>query len=125
MANLYDIAASDALAILTDSASGFGVQMTLTAPDGTTQDITGMAADIGLTVDPETGISINGRYVHASLPTQALTIGRPVGIKSRTAQPWLIKFALPLDLLAIEYKITSTMPDKLGGLVCVCEEWRA
>jgi len=121
--NIYAQAAADTKAILEDSASGFGVPMTLTAPNGDTQQITGMAADIGNTIDPETGQNIAQRSAHVSLPTESLTIGRPYGVPDEAESPWLVEFQLPGESSPQTFKIFETMPDRLGVLVCFVEEW--
>lgn len=121
--NMYAQAAADTKAILEDSASGFGVPMTLTAPDGNTQQITGMAADIGNTIDPETGLNIAGRSAHVSLPTASLTIGTPKGVPEEDASPWLVEFQLPGETTLQKFRIFETMPDRLGVIVCFVEVW--
>jgi hypothetical protein len=121
--SLYDQAAADARAILEDSTGGFGVPMTLTAPDSSTQAITGMAADIGKEVDPETGVALLGRTAHVTLPTAALTIGTPVGVPDGLSDPWLVEFQLPGETAPRKFKINTTMPDRLGVLVCFLTEW--
>lgn len=123
MANLYTLASSDLKLILEDSATGFGVPMTLTSPDGETQEITGMASDIGLTLDPETGQNISARTAHVTLPTAALTIGRPKGVPDVLMQPWLVEFQLPGESSPVKFKINESMPDRLGCIVCFIELW--
>lgn len=121
--SLYDQASADTQAILEDSAAGFGLSMTLTAPDGNTQAITGHGADIGNTIDPETGQNIAGRQVHVSLPLAALTIGRPEGVQDEDSDPWLVEVQLPGNAAPKTYKIFETLPDQLGVLVCFVTEW--
>ncbi len=123
MPNLYALAAADTKAILEDSAGGFGVPMVLTAPDGSTQNITGMAADIGNTIDPETGQNISGRAAHVSLPTASLTIGTPVGVPDELVSPWLVQLQLPGETTPQTFRIFETMPDRLGVLVCFIDIW--
>ena len=123
MANLYALAAADTKAILEDSAGGFGVPMVLTSPSGASQNITGMAADIGQTIDPETGQSISGRRSHVTLPTESLTIGRPVGVPQEAVSPWLVEFQLPSETAPQRFRIFETMPDRLGCIVCFVENW--
>ena len=123
MPNLYAQAAADTKAILEDSASGFGVPMVLTNPDGVTQNITGHAADIGNTIDPETGQNISGRIVHVSLPTESLTIGRPRGVPDEGSSPWLVELQLPGEEQPQTFKIFESMPDRVGIIVCFCEKW--
>lgn len=120
---MYAQAAADTKAILEDSATGFGVPMVLTAPNGSTQTITGMAADIGNTIDPETGQTIAGRTAHVSLPTESLTLGRPEGVPEEAASPWLVEFQLPGETSPQTFRIFETMPDRLGVLVCFIENW--
>ena len=122
--NLYAQALADTTAILEDSANGFGVPMVLKNPDGVIQEITGHAADIGNTIDPETGQNISGRAVHVSLPTNSLTIGRPKGVPDESISPWLVTLQLPGESSPQTFKIFETMPDRVGVIVCFCEEWK-
>jgi hypothetical protein len=59
--SIIDIAESDLSFILEDSDDGFGVPITVTLPDQTTKVINGQSTDIGLLIDPSTGVGVRGR----------------------------------------------------------------
>lgn len=123
--SLLDQASSDFQAILTDE-EGFGTRMTLTRPDSVTQEVTGFAADIGQEIDPETGVAVSGRTIHASLPLGDLAaIGRPHGVGDSTSRPWLVTMRLPSASGPETFKVVRTMPDRVGILVCILELYEA
>lgn len=121
--NLYDQANIDNKVILEDSVAGFGREMTLTNPDGVIQQITGMAADIGNVIDPETGQNITQRAAHVTLHLNSLTIGTPVGVPDETSDPWLVEVTLPGAVLPEVFKVFETAPDRLGCIVCFLTQW--
>lgn len=126
MTDLYSQAHTDLNSILSD-AGGVGLAITVTRPDGTSAEVKGTAQDIGLTIDPETGHTVSGRRASVGLPTAGLdaSVGRPVVIQSEALKPWLVSYQLPSEVSATTYRITETLPDRLGLIVCFLEVWRA
>lgn len=122
---LYDQANLDNEAILTD-LGGFGVPMTVTRPDGTSAELVGMAADIGVTIDVETEQAVAGRTVHATIPMAPLfsAFGSlPTAVPSQSMKPWRIAMQLPGETTLRTFRVTETMPDRLGCVVCFLEDW--
>lgn len=102
--------------------SGFGVDLVISTPDGlTTADVRGLASSHNLNVDPETGLFVNSKNIHFSVPEAELTdLGYPVRVNNEVAiKGHLITFS---DSAGISrtFKIDETMPDEtLGLIVCV------
>ena len=120
---LLDEAAADLAAILADTVGGFSIPITLTDPDGEETELVGLATDIGLSIDPDTGQAVVGRKASIALSIQALEeaeLEQPRGVASKTAKPWLATFTLATGAEQT-FKISSVMPDKLGCLVCFLE----
>ena len=59
--NLNSIAESDLEFVLEDLSDGFGVEVIVTTPAGLTQTLTAQSTDIGVLIDPQTGVGIIGR----------------------------------------------------------------
>ena len=124
--SLIDQAAADLQAFLGDAA-GFGRSITVTDPAGSTATLTGYTADIGETIDPETGQAVSGRRASCALPIQALTdagLGVPRGIADASSRPWVVRFN---DFAGTErvYKVSEAMPDTTVGVVtCLLEAYR-
>lgn len=120
---LLETAAADLQAILADAGGGFAVPIQIVAPDGRTVTINGQATDIGLSIDPETGMAVSGRKASVALPIRALNaagIGQPCGVSGRSANPWRVKLTLPTGGEQT-FKVSSSAPDKLGCLICFLE----
>jgi hypothetical protein len=118
--SLLDEAAADLASILGDTVGGFAVPITIADPNGVSAVINGLATDIGLTIDPETGQAVIGRKASIAIPLRALEdagLEQPRGVASKTAKPWTATFTLSTGA-AQTFKITGAMPDKLGCLVC-------
>lgn len=121
---LLSDAASDVRAILEDT-DGFGLEMTVSNPDQESATITGIPADIGQQMDPETAQAVSGRTVHVALPLAALaSLGTPRGIHDERSKPWLVTMQLPGDSAARTYKVIDTMPDKIGVIVCILSDYQ-
>jgi len=125
--NLLEQAAADLQTILTDNVGGFATPITIVSPQGLKVTINGLAADIGLSVDPDTGMSVSGQKASVALPIRSLEtagIGQPRGVSGRDANPWLVSFTLPTGGEQT-FKVSSSAPDKLGCLVCFLEYFNA
>lgn len=121
---LYADAAATVAEILTDTAHGFAVPVTLTAPDGSTAEVSGIPADIGQTIDPETGVAVIGRRAHVTLSLAEIAeagLGQPRGVQDEGSGVWAVAFQLPSSPTPQRFKVTSTMPDRLGALICMLE----
>jgi hypothetical protein len=121
--SLLDEAAADLASILGDTVGGFSIPITLTDPEGEETAVVGLATDIGLTIDPDTGQAVVGRKASIALSIRALEeagLDQPRGIAGRTAKPWLATFTLATGAEQT-FKISSAMPDKLGCLICFLE----
>lgn len=126
MGGLLEQAAADLQAILTDNVGGFAIPITIVSPQGTKVTINGLAADIGLSMDPETGLSVSGQKASVALPLRSLAaagIGNPVGVAARGSAPWFVSFTLPTGGEQT-FKVASSAPDKLGCLVCFLEYYK-
>ncbi len=126
--NLALQAAADLIAIVGDSAAGFGWPITVTDPNQLTATLTGFRTDISQEINPETGQLVSGRTASVALPIASLALaglGVPRGIADKTSRPWLITFS---DLAGVPhtFKVSEARPDEtLGLVVCMLEAWRA
>lgn len=114
---LRELAASDLVAILEDDEFGFAVDITLTDPDGDTQELKGFSNDITQIIDPETNQIITGRLATATLPLSSITLsGVPEGIADASKKPWLVAFD---DILGESYlfKVAKASPDRTLGVI--------
>lgn len=121
--SLLDTAAADLADILSDADGGFAIPITIVAPDARTVTVNGIATDIGMTIDPQTGAVVSGRKASVALPIRLLDtagIGQPCGVSDRNSPPWMVKFTLPTGGEQT-FKVSSSEPDKLGCLVCFLE----
>ena len=83
-----------------------------------------MPADIGLTIDANSGQAVSGRRPSVALPTGPLAVlGTPRGIMDETLKPWVVSFKLPGESAARAFKVVETLPDKLGLIVCYLEDY--
>lgn len=119
---LLEQAAADLAEILSDDV-GFAVPITVVDPGGSQATINGLATDIGLTINPETGIAVASRKASVALSLRALEaagLGQPYGVADGSRKPWTVTLTLPTGDEQT-FKITTTMPDKLGVIVCFLE----
>ncbi len=123
--SLLDEAAADLASILDDTVGGFSIPIVVIDPAGNQATINGLANDIGMTTDPQTGMAIAGRQSTVALSLAALEaegLGVPVNVTDKTSKPWLVRFTLPNGCEAT-FKVSSTMPDQLGVVVCFLEAY--
>lgn len=116
---LREQAKLDARAILEDT-SGFAWPVTLTSPLGVVASLLGFTADVGQTIDPETGQAVAGRRASVSLPRGALT-ELPEAISDKRRKPWLATFADSEGAVA-SWKVIDVMPDAALGVVVLLVE---
>ena len=121
---LRETAEQDLVAILEDSATGFGYAISLTNPAGATVALTGFSSDIAQLIDPDTGQAVSGRLASASLPISSiLTAGLtlPQGIADAGVKPWLAQFN-DINGTAHTFKVSQSNPDRALGLVTLLLE---
>lgn len=118
--------ASALVKIVLNDLTGFAVPIQVTSPIGITVTLRGLAKDIALSIDPETGVAVSGRKASVSLDLDAVqdAFGAvPEGIPDEDDKPWLVTWT-PATGSAQTMKIMDVMPDKLGVLVCHVEAYR-
>ena len=103
MAALLDRAQAAASRIL---SGGFGVRVRVVSPAGQVVTIVGLVSDVGVTLDPSTGMAVLGRRVSVSLPVSPL-IAAAIGFPEPRQQglgdfgepeewsPWRVGYQLP------------------------------
>jgi hypothetical protein len=119
-------AAADARRILNDSARGFATAITLTNPDGTAASLKGFQTDVGLTIEPETGVPVAGRRASVALSLADIVdagIGMPRNVPDTNSSPWLVTWTPPTGS-AQTMKVIDVLPDKLGIVVLLLERWQ-
>lgn len=119
-------AAADVRSILNDVGGGFAVPIAVVAPDGTTATINGLQTDVGLAIDPDTGVMVAGRKAsivisQADLAAAGLDI--PQGVPDDDENPWLVRWTPPTGAEQT-MKVVNALPDKLGCLVLTVVSWR-
>lgn len=124
MSNLRTLANTDLEAIVTDNTDGFGWPITVTDPAGTSAALVGRSNDIGLVIDPDTGLAVSGRNASVALTITSLSgagLGIPVGVEDTTGKPWVVVFD-SINGAPYTFRVTSTRPDRaLGIVVCILE----
>lgn len=90
--NLIEQAESDLSFVLEDDVSGFGISVIVISPAGDTYSLVGQSTDIGLIIDPNTGIGVRGRTAEITfrLSTVLGEIGE-IPDKSETGTGWLLQ----------------------------------
>lgn len=123
--SLIEQAAADLRAIMADTTGGFSIPIRLISPLDQEITLNGLANDIGLTVDPETGVAVAGASASVALPLAVIdeaAIGRPRDVASKNAKPWRVICQLPSGGEQM-FKVTRTMPDNFGCVVCFLETY--
>ena len=124
MGSLRAQAAAD---LATTLEGDWGVPVLVTAPDGKTATLDAQSGDIGVLIDPDTGVPVAGRRAHVTLRLSSLAAagfdGLPEGRVAVEGIPWRVKF----DDLAggsHEFAVRHTWPDRsLGVVTCLVEHW--
>jgi hypothetical protein len=126
--SLLERAAADLVAIASDVEGGFSVPIKVTDPNQNTATINGLATDVGLTIDPGTGVAMPTQRASVALPIAKLTaagLGEPKGLGDDKSRPWKVVFALP-GKKERTFKVAMTLPDRaLGCIVCLLEAYGA
>lgn len=117
--------AADDLRLIVEDVAAFGWSIVVTNPAGEAFDVVGLSGDVGLTIDPETGVAVIGRRAHVALTFASLaSVGTPIGMASTVGKPWRVTFP-DIGGTSREFKVVETAPDQtLGLLVCLLESYR-
>ena len=93
--NLLEQAVADARAILRDSATGFGREITLTTPEQVTVVVTGLWSHRSQELDPQTGVVVTGNFVHVTFDLAQLRAAgikeTPRAVPERSRYKWIVR----------------------------------
>lgn len=124
---LREQAGLDLISILQSRTEGFGWAITLISPDGQTGSFIGFSTDIGVTIDPETGVYVSGRKASVALPIETLKqagFAIPRAIADRNLKPWLVRFD-DIHGKSQLFKVAEANPDTaIGCVTCLLEAYR-
>ena len=111
------------MALENTDLNGRGV--TLTAPDGTSQPLTGNTNDIGAAIDPETGAIVSGRSASVALRISSIYAAGftslPKRVADKTAPPWRVDY-IGDDGVTYNFSVSSSMPDRSAGVIVLMLE---
>lgn len=123
---LREQAGLDLISILEDTA-GFAWPIELTSPAGATLNLLGFSTDIGLSIDPETGVAITGRKASIAIPSarlRAAGFANPRAIADTSSKPWLVRFP-DIHGRSHLFKVQEGIPDEaIGCIRCDLESYR-
>ncbi len=91
--SLRQLAERDLAVTLEDSVTGFGWPVTLVDPSGVSANLTGQSHDIGLIVDPDTGVAVSGRTASIVLRMSSILAAGlevPEGEPKTSSKPWTV-----------------------------------
>jgi hypothetical protein len=122
---LRDIAQADLKTIMEDADTGFGWSFAITDPDEKSESLVGRSNDIGLVIDPDTGMAVSGRLASIAIQISSLIDAGftelPRGIADDTLKPWIIVFD-DINFNAFTFKVSQSNPDRtLGIITCTLE----
>lgn len=124
---LREIAEADLVTTLEDRDTGFGFNIKVTDPDGTSADLIGTSNDIAELIDPDTGQAVSGRFASVALRISSLTakgLGLPEDIADATKRPWVIEFD-DINGNPFTFKVKDSNPDRgLGIVTCILEIYK-
>ncbi len=124
---LRETAEADLAHILEDKTAGFGWDITVTDPAGTSVLLVGYSNDIGMSIDPDTGVAVSGRRASVALRISSLTtagLGIPKGIIDATSKPWRVTFN-DIEGTSHTFKVQESHPDRaLGVVTCLLELYK-
>jgi len=123
---LRQIAETDLGLILEDKDTGFGFDITITDPSGSTGTgpLTGFSDDISQIIDPDTGQAVSGRLASVAVRISLLTsvgLGLPRGIADAGSKPWLVQFD-DINGNPFKFKVAQSNPDRAAGVVVLLLE---
>lgn len=129
MAGFRQIAEQDLSFTLEDSQFGFGYAITVTDPDGLSKEMNGQSNDVGLSIDPDTGVAVSGRSATVFLRLSTLeTLGFttiPQRQTDKTKKPWIIEFN-SIGGKPFKFTVKESQPDRtLGGVLLILELYKS
>ena len=90
--NLIEQAESDLSFVLEDDVGGFGIAVKVINPVGTEFDLKGQSTDIGLVIDPATGIGVRGRTAEITFRLSSiLNVIGEIPDKNEIGTGWLMR----------------------------------
>ncbi|AUR81576.1 hypothetical protein NVP1009O_09 [Vibrio phage 1.009.O._10N.261.51.C9] len=117
--NLRQLAEQDLTVTLEDADNGFGWPVTLVDPSGASANLTAQSQDIGLIVDPDTGVAVSGRTAAAVLRVstiEACGLAVPEGEPRASTRPWRIVFTSTNGVETM-FKVDDASRDRILGTV--------
>jgi hypothetical protein len=112
------------LGSILENTNEFGMAVTLTSPSGQSLSMTGLSNDISMTIDPETGQLVGGRYVNIALRLSTIHnagLETPRGIEAKTQKPWRA-LVTGIDGVQTLFKVVRSYPDRAIGQVTLVLE---
>ncbi len=114
--------------IIEDKDSGFGWDINITDPSGTSKDLVGFSNDISQVIDPDTGEAVSGRSASVALRISTLiTLGfldLPEGIADASKKPWVVKFD-DIQGSSYTFKVMKSNPDRgIGTVTLILESYK-
>lgn len=110
------------LGSILEASTDFGEPLTLTDPAGFTgtAQLYGRTGDVGSFIDPDTGVTVTGRYATATVRLSTLTTNGfssvPKAIADATLKPWLVAYD------GLTRKVKASQPDYTAGVVVMILE---
>ncbi|BAV81052.1 hypothetical protein [Vibrio phage CKB-S1] len=117
--NLRQLAERDLAITLEDADHGFGWPVTLTDPNGVSANLTAQSQDIGLVVDPDTGVAVSGRTATAVLRISSIVragLVVPEGEPSSRRNPWRLS-TTDTNGNTVTFKVDYSASDRILGTV--------
>ena len=109
---------------LEDSEYGFGIDATMTDPDGESAVLTVQSGDIHLLLNPDTDVPVSNRIAHISIRISSLTaagLGIPSPQPDQNLNPWSVEFPDAVGLVR-KFTVSKSEPDRTLGIVTVILE---
>jgi hypothetical protein len=108
--NLREIAENDLAITLEDNVNGFGWPVTIKNPGETiTYNLNGQVHHIGLSIDPETGMSVSGESSHITIRRSSIAGVLP-------EKDWKVEFE-DINGNSLTMYISEIMEDKSLGII--------
>lgn len=123
---LRELAEQDLVQIVEDRDHGFGFNIALKNPAGTSLPFVGLSSDIAVMINPETGQAVSGRHAHVALRLTTLRaapigFGFPTAVREETSKPWTVEFT-SIDGVLHKFKVYDVNVDRALGLVILVLE---
>lgn len=122
--SLRELAKSDLSFILRDEPDGFGQGITLTTPQGISNEFIGFSNDISQVIDPDTGAIVSGRAASVAINIDSIyaaNVALPRSISDTGSKPWLVSFT-SIDGEIIKFKVVQSNPDRSLGIITLILE---